>query len=213
MVILEGEFAVLLYHVGTERHGYYNPTTTLFCSSKDEGQKYTIEGISDYFTIMFGMNQQYNRTTYKINEFDDSSNDIEAYSPWSVEEFCNSNFPFLCGSHMMTIKLILSFVTSVSSVQSVLNDINSELVLWPSKDMKCDNGFNPLRFQVSVACYQVMCNAIELGLYKPVRDELGKWCAHLDPLDTCQSISLMLHHEVVNREGTTMVVCIELHSL
>ena len=133
VVILEGEFVVLLYHIGTERIGYYNPTTTLFCSSKDEGQKYSIEGISDYFAIMFGMNQQYNRTTYKINEFDDSSNDIEAYSPWSVEEFRNSNSPFLCGSHMMTIKLVLSFATSVSCVQSVLNDINSELVLWPSK--------------------------------------------------------------------------------
>ena len=206
IVIMDGEFAVLLYHIGNKNNGYYYGTATLFCQNKTDGEKYCIAGICDYMTMMLGLDQQYNRTTYRVCEFDDTCKDIEAYFPWSIEEFRQSNFPYLCGSHMMTIKLVLSFVASVSSGGSVLNDIHSELILWPSKYIKCRKDFHKLRFQVSVACYQIMVRAISMGLYKPVRDELGQWSGHLDPSNTCQDISIMIKQKVHDIEGMNILI-------
>ena len=206
IVTMDGEFAVLLYHIGNKNNGYYYGTATLFCQNKTDGEKYCIAGICDYMTMMLGLDQQYNRTTYRVCEFDDTCKNIEAYLPWSIEEFRQSNFPYLCGSHMMTIKLVLSFVASVSSGGSVLNDIHSELILWPSKYIRCRKDFHKLRFQLSVACYQIMIHAIAMGLYKPVRDELGQWSGHLDPSNTCQDISIMIKQKVDDIEGMNILI-------
>jgi site-specific DNA-adenine methylase len=58
----------------------------------------------------------------------------------------------------------------------------------------------------------MMIQAILENLYKPVRDDIGQQCSHLDPLNTCQTIRVMITHFVNEMKGKYqlfLVVCTE----
>jgi hypothetical protein len=200
VVLMDEDFGVVLYHVDIESNGCHYPTLTLFCEDPECGKKYCTAGIADYFTIMFDMRNKNFRTTYRVHKFDDCCGDIDQYRPWSFELFRSSNAPFIKGSHMMTMKLTLSFVSSLFVENDKLNTLNDSVEGW----RQCDYTKNPgvaLRFHMSKIGYDMMIQAIEEKLYKPVRDEVGHWCGHLDPLDTCQTVAIMVQHFVDNHKG------------
>lgn len=211
VIIMDGDFGVVLYHIGQEKNGNYHPTISLLCSHIGTGREYCIAGVADYFTIMFGVCNKSFRSDYRIHTFNDICGDINAYHPWSFELFQGSNTAFTNGSHMMTIKLVLSFVCAFYDKNEILNNFNSDLIGWRSM---YDNRHPEvaLRFHTSKICYEMMIQAILENLYKPVRDDIGQRCSHLDPLNTCQTIRVMITHFVNEMKGKNqlfLVVCTE----
>lgn len=200
VVVMDGDFGVILYHVGHNNEVITYPTLTMICSDSKSGRKYCVAGVADYFAILMGLGDKMFRTTYTVHNFDDCCGDIDAYIPWSFKHFQSSNAPFFSGSHMMTIKLVLSFVSSIYTENEELNALNNDLVNW-KKAQQCKDPGIAFRVHISKICYDMMVYAIKNELYRPIRDEVGRWCKHLDPIDICQTVTIMVVQLMNNIKG------------
>ena len=201
VVSMNEGFGVVLYHIGHEKNGYYHPTVSLICSNVEKGKHYCIAGVADYFSILFGISKKSFRSEYRVHTFNDSCGNNNAYNPWSFEQFNITHAAFTKDSHMMTIRLVLSFVCAHYKENDTLNGINNDLIGWRGMYNNNRHPAEALRFHISKICYDMMIQAILEKLYKPVRDEVGQWCGHLDPFNTCQTIKVMVSHFIEDIKG------------
>jgi hypothetical protein len=200
VVLMNSDFGVVLYHIGHTMKDKTYPTLTLICSDSKSAKNYCVAGVADYFAIMLGFGDKMFRTTYTVHSFDDPCGNIGAFIPWSFKHFQSSNTPFVSGSHMMTIKLVLSFISSVYTGNKHINMLNNDFVNW-RKPCYCKDPGLALRVHTSKICYDMMVDAIENKLYKPIRDDVGHWCGHLDPTNTCRTVTIMVEHFMAKIKG------------
>jgi len=172
MFQVDGSFCCALFHTGTRIHGAYHSTFVIMAEKFEMLEHINVEGIADYFKILFGMCDESFTWKKKYVKFHDATLETQVFHPFTFESFRKTNIPCEKTSHIIMMKFVITFVSFFDSSNLFSNFITTNEVhpefyntIQPSTILKMD---------MYSLCYRIVAIAIERGLFKVARLPCGE---------------------------------------